>query len=72
MPNHASKYGSKMGSNPKPKNKPRALTKTEIDLFKTHSAKHSKKHIDEMKKFLRAGKGCFADAHKHAMRVVGK
>lgn len=72
MPQHASKYGSKMGSNPKPKNKPRALTKTEEDLFKKHEKMHSKKHIDYMKRFLRAGKGCFADAHKEAMRVVGK
>ena len=72
MPNHASKYGSKEGSNPKPKNKPRALTTTEIDLFKKHEKMHSKKHIDHMKAFLKAGKGCFADAHKSAMKAVGK
>ena len=72
MPKHASKYGSEMGSNPKPKNKPRKLTPTEVDLFKKHEGKHSKAHINFMKAFLRAGKGCFADAHKEAMKKVGK
>ena len=72
MPKHSSQYGSKMGSNPKPKNKARALTATENDLFKKHEKMHSKKHIDFMKRFLRAGKGCFADAHKAAMKAVGK
>lgn len=72
MPNVPSKYGSKAGSNPKPKNKPRALTATEEDLFKKHEKMHSKKHIDFMKRFLRAGKGCFADSHREAMKAVGK
>jgi hypothetical protein len=54
------------------KNKPRKLKKEEIDLFKTHSKHHSKKHIDEMKKFIRAGKGCFSMAHKEVMKTVGK
>lgn len=71
MPNVPSKYGNKAGSNPKPKNKSRALTATEVDLFKKHS-NFSKKHIDHMKKFLKAGKGCFADAHKDALKNVGK
>ena len=31
-----SKYGSKLGSNPAPKNKPRTLTSAENDLFKKH------------------------------------
>ncbi len=53
-------------------NKPRALKKEEIDLFKTHSKSYSKKHIEEMKKFIRAGKGCFSESHKHAMKKVGK
>jgi len=61
-----SAYGNKMGSNPKPKNKARALTATELDLFKKH--KHSKVHIAHMKKFLRAGRGCFADAHAFALK----
>ena len=72
MPNQASMYGNKAGSNPKPKNKPRALTKTENDLFKKHTKLHSKKHIDFMKRFLRAGKGCFADSHREALKKVGK
>lgn len=72
MPNVPSKYGSKAGSNPKPKNKARALTVTEESLFKAHAGKHSKKHIDFMKKFLRSGRGCFADAHREAMKAVGK
>ena len=53
-------------------NKPRALKKEEINLFKTHSKHHSKKHIDMMKRFIKSGKGCFSDAHKHAMKKVGK
>ena len=72
MARQASQYGSKMGTNPKPKNKARALTATETDLFKKHEKMHSKKHIDFMKRFLRAGKGCFADAHKAATKAVGK
>ena len=66
----ASSYGNKMGSNPAPKNKPRALTSAEVELFKKH--KHSAKHVEHMKKFLRAGKGCFADAHVSATKAVGK
>ena len=78
MPQHKdnknvpSQYGSKMGSNPKPKNKPRALTKAEEDLFKKHEKLHSKKHIAFMKAFLRAGKGCFLDGHREALKAVGK
>jgi hypothetical protein len=52
--------------------KPRKLKKEEIDLFKTHSKHHSKKHIEEMKKFIRAGKGCFSQSHKFAMKLKGK
>ena len=66
-----SKYGSKLGSNPKPTNKKRALTAAENDLFKKHSG-HSVKHVAHMKSFLRAGKGCFADAHNSATKAVGK
>jgi len=65
-----SAYGNKLGSNPKPKNKARALTATELDLFKKH--KHSKVHIAHMKAFLRAGKGCYLDAHASALKAVGK
>tara|TARA_R110002020_G_scaffold153514_1_gene332906 strand:+ start:2148 stop:2342 length:195 start_codon:yes stop_codon:yes gene_type:complete len=61
----------KKSDNKKP-NKPRALKKEEVDLFKTHSKNYSKKHIDEMKKYIRSGKGCFSEAHKHANKKVGK
>lgn len=70
MPSH---YKKKTDTKkPMKKNKPRALKKEEIDLFKTHSKHHTKKHIEEMKKFIRSGKGCFSEAHKHAMKKVGK
>lgn len=61
-----------MGSNPKPKNKPRSLTATEEKLLQEHKTHHTKKHMDFMRRFMRAGKGCFADAHKAAMKAVGK
>ena len=56
----------------KKKNKPRALKQEEIELFKTHSKSYSKKHIEEMKKFIREGRGCFSESHKHANKKVGK
>jgi len=56
----------------KPLMKPRKLKQEEIELFKTHSKHHSTKHIQEMKKFIRAGKGCFSAAHKHANKKIGK
>jgi hypothetical protein len=52
--------------------KPRKLKQEEIDLFKTHSKSYSKKHIDEMKKFIREGKGCFSQSHKHASKKYKK
>ena len=61
-----SSYASKLGSNPKPKGKARELTAIEKDLLKNH--KFPKKHIDDMKKFLKAGRGCFLDAHAHALK----
>lgn len=54
------------------KNKPRQLKQEEKDLFKIHSKHHSKEHIDHMKKFIKDGKGCYSDAHKDAMKKVGK
>ena len=54
------------------KGKPRKLKKEEIDLFKTHSKHHTKKHIDFMKKYIRDGKVCFSQAHKEAMKIKGK
>ena len=62
----------KMKKKMKTKNKPRALKKEEISLFKTHAKHHSKEHIDMMKKFIRDGRGCFSMAHKMAMKLVGK
>jgi len=64
----------KKSDNKKPvkKNKPRALKKEEIDLFKTHSKHHSKEHIEEMKKYIRAGKGCYSEAHKYVSKKYGK
>lgn len=62
----------KMKKKMKTKNKPRALKKEEISLFKTHSKHHSKTHIDMMKKFIRDGRGCFSDSHKYASLRVGK
>ena len=52
--------------------KKRALKKEEVELFKTHSKHHTKKHIDYMKKYTRDGKGCFSQAHKAANKAVGK
>jgi len=52
--------------------KPRKLKPEEISLLKTHSKHHSKKHIDYMKKYIRDGKGCYSQAHKAAMKNVGK
>ena len=66
MPSHYNK------KNQTKKLKPRKLKQEEIDLFKTHSKHHSKEHIEEMKKFIRSGKGCFSMAHKHANKKVGK
>jgi len=52
--------------------KPRALKKEEVELFKTHSKHHTKKHIEEMKKFIKEGRGCFSESHKHTNKKVGK
>ena len=52
--------------------KPRKLKPEEIALFKTHTQHHSKKHIDTMKKFIRDGRGCYSEAHRHAMKTIGK
>ncbi len=52
--------------------KPRALKKEEVELFKTHSKHHTKKHIEEMKKFIKEGRGCFSQSHKHASKKYPK
>ena len=69
MPSH---YKKKSDTKKPMKNKKRELKKEEKDLFKTHSKHHSKEHIDHMKKFIKDGKGCFSDAHKSALKKVGK
>jgi len=65
-------YKSKSDNKKPVKNKKRALKKEEVELFKTHSKHHSKEHIEEMKKFIKEGKGCFSMSHKHASKKVGK
>ena len=65
-------YKSKSDNKKPVKNKKRALKKEEVELFKTHSKHHSREHIEEMKKYIRAGKGCFSMSHKHANKKVGK
>ena len=47
------------------------FTKEQEKMLKEHSAHHSKKHMDEMKKDMKAGIS-FAMAHKRAMKKVGK
>lgn len=65
-------YKSKSDNKKPVKNKKRALKKEEVELFKTHSKHHSKEHIEEMKKFIKEGRGCFSAGHKHASKKVGK
>jgi len=70
-------YHSKKKDKPKmviviKKNKKRELKKEEKDLFATHSKHHTKEHIIFMKKYIKDGKGCFSEAHKAAMKKVGK
>jgi len=47
------------------------LTKRQKDTLKRHSVHHTRKHMTEMKKLMRAGK-TFTASHKIAMRKVGK
>ena len=47
------------------------LTKVQKDLMKEIKSKHSKEHMDIMKKAMLAGE-CFQSAHAIAMRRVGK
>ena len=47
------------------------LTKVQKDLMKEHKEHHSKKHMDMMKKAMLSGL-CFQEAHKMAMKEVGK
>lgn len=47
------------------------LTQRQMDTLERHSKHHTKKHMTEMKKLMRGGK-TFTEAHKIAMKKVGK
>jgi len=47
------------------------LTKRQQDTMKKHSKHHSKKHIAYMHNSMRRG-ATFTQAHKRAMKAVGK
>jgi hypothetical protein len=47
------------------------LTKRQLDTLKKHSVHHSTKHMNMMKKEMRAGKS-FTASHKKAQRLIGK
>ena len=47
------------------------LTQRQIDTLKRHSVHHTVKHMTEMRKLMRGGK-TFTEAHKIALRQVGK
>ena len=56
----------------KPLNKPRTqLSKLQKDYMIKHSPKHSKEHNTEMIKLMKKGY-CIEQAHKLAMKNVGK
>ena len=48
-----------------------ALTKRQQVTLKKHSVHHTKKHMTEMRKLMRAGK-TFTQAHRAATKKVGK
>ena len=75
MPQGKGTYGSKVG---RPKKttakKPTAkktLTKSQEAMMKKHSVHHTKKHMNEMRKDMLAGK-TFKQAHIRAQKKVGK
>ena len=47
------------------------LTQRQKDTMKRHSKHHTKKHMDMMTKLMKEGK-TFSEAHKIAMKKVGK
>ena len=51
--------------------KKKTLTTRQRETLKRHSPHHSAKHMAEMRKSMKAGK-TFGEAHKIAMRKVGK
>ena len=61
-------YAKKMTVKPLKK---KGLTKTQTNALARHSRHHSKKHMEQMKKDMLRGLN-FNDAHKIAMKKVGK
>tara|TARA_R110002020_G_scaffold179320_1_gene372527 strand:+ start:100 stop:252 length:153 start_codon:yes stop_codon:yes gene_type:complete len=47
------------------------ITKRQQDALERHSIHHTKRHMAEMRKSIRAGK-TFTESHRLAMRKVGK
>ena len=47
------------------------LTQRQQNALKKHSTHHTRKHMTEMRKSMRAGK-TFTEAHRLAMKKVGK
>ena len=61
-------YGTKA---PIKKKKMRALSATQKTLLREHKGKHTAKHMAVMRKSMKGGK-CFEQAHRAAMKSVGK
>jgi len=67
------------GSKPPPKKPPmkkkppkmKKLTEAQLKRLEKHSAHHTKKHINEMKKKMMMGMS-FKQAHEEAQKKVGK
>lgn len=49
----------------------RLLSKTQKTLLREHKGKHTSKHMAVMRTAMKGGK-CFEQAHRAAMRSVGK
>ena len=65
MPKHTTKRM-------KPLNKPRKqLSSLQRKLMASHKSHHTPKHMKEMRSLMKRG-FCFEQAHKQAMRKVGK
>ena len=47
------------------------LTQRQQNDLKRHSVHHTRKHMTEMRKLMKAGK-TFTESHKLAMKKVGK
>ncbi len=68
-------YGSKSGGKKPPMKPPmkkkKKLTEAQMKRLKKHSAHHTKKHMDLMRKRMEEGM-TFKDAHELAQKKVGK